>query len=59
MENFSKITAQVVKNIYVGSMVTHIAIALGLRNQVAHLEPFCGCNLINIEHCLNRGLVMK
>lgn len=40
-------------------MVTHIAIALGLRNRVTHLEPFCGYNLINIEHCLNRGLVRQ
>lgn len=48
IENLAKVTAQVVENIYVGGMVTHIAIALGLRDQVTHLEPFCGYNLINI-----------
>lgn len=32
MENLAKIITQVVDNIYVGGMVTHIAIALGLRN---------------------------
>lgn len=58
-ENLAKITAQVVENIHVGGMITHIAIALGLRNQVRHLEPLCGYNLINIEHCINRGLVRQ
>lgn len=48
-----------VENIYVIGMVTHIAIALGLRNKVAHLEPFYSYNLINIERCLNRGLVRQ
>lgn len=55
----TKIVAQNVENIYVGGMVTHIAIALGLHNRVTHLEPLYGYNLINIEHFLNRGLVRE
>lgn len=55
----AKVATQVVENIYVGGTVTHIVIALGLRNRVAHLEPLCGYNLIDIEHCLNRGLVKQ
>ena len=59
MEGLAKVATQVVENIYVDGMVSHISIALGLHNRVAHLEPLCGYNLINIEHCLNRGLVRQ
>lgn len=59
MACLAKIVAQVVENFYVGGMVTHISIALGIRSRVAHLEPLCGYNLINIEHDLNRGLVRQ
>lgn len=37
--------------------MTHIAIALGLRNRITHLTPWCGYDLINIDHCLNSILV--
>lgn len=59
MAGLAKVTTQVVENIYVGGRVIQIAINLGLRNRVAHLEPFCGYNLINIEHGINKGLVRQ
>lgn len=46
-------------NIYVGRTVTHIALAFGLYNQVAHLTPICRYNLLDLDHCLNRGLVIR
>lgn len=36
--------------ILVGGVVTHIALALGLRNQITHLVPICSHNLIEIEY---------
>lgn len=59
MENLAKIINQVIKHIYVDGLVTYIAITLGLRNQISHLNPFCGYNLLDIEHCLSRGLVRR
>lgn len=34
-----RVANEKVYNIYLGETVTHIAIALGLRNQMAHLTP--------------------
>ena len=42
-----------------GGTVTHIAYALGLLKQLSHLVPYCGYTLIDINHCLDRGLVRR
>lgn len=52
-----KVANSIIGNIYVGVTVTHIALALGLRNQVARLTPIYGYNLLDLDHCINRGLV--
>lgn len=39
--------------------MTHIAIALGLCNQISHLTPWCGYDLIDIDHCLNSRLMRR
>lgn len=53
LANLNKVANQTIEDIYVGRLVTHIAIALGLRNCVAHLTPARGYNLLNIDHYLN------
>lgn len=54
-----RVSNQTIENIYVSGIVTYITLALGLRNQVAHLTPMCRQNLLNIDQCLNRGLVRR
>lgn len=49
----------ITRNIYVGGTVTHIALTLGLYNQVAYLAHIYGYNLLDLDHCLNRGLVRR
>lgn len=45
--------------ILVGGKITHIALALGLNNQIENLVLIHGHNLIDIEHCLNKSLVRR
>lgn len=59
LDGLDRVENEKVENIYMGGTVTHISIALGLRNQVAHLTPWCGYGLLVIDHCLNRGLVRR
>lgn len=48
LAGLDKVDNFIIGNIYVGGTVTHIALALGLRNQVPHLTPICGYNLLDL-----------
>lgn len=43
--------------IYVGGTVTRIAYALGLFSKLSHLTDHCGYTLIDLDHCLDCGLM--
>lgn len=45
--------------IHVGGTVPLISYALNLKNQLSHLVPYCGFTLIDIEYCLDHGLVRR
>jgi hypothetical protein len=45
--------------IHVGSMVTHIASALGLDRRLFHLTSYCSYTLMDIDFCLDRGLMRR
>lgn len=43
--------------IHVGGIVTSIVLAIGLHNQVTHLNPLRELILIDVNHCLSRQFV--
>lgn len=43
--------------IHVGGTMTHITYALGIIIKLSHLTAYCGYTLIDLNHCLDRGLV--
>ena len=45
--------------IHVGGTVTQIASALGLDSKLLHLTSFCGYTLMDIDFCLDRGLMRR
>ncbi|KAI5441730.1 hypothetical protein KIW84_010975 [Lathyrus oleraceus] len=45
--------------IHVGSMVTHIASSLGLDRRLFHLTSYCSYTLMDIDFCLDRGLMRR
>lgn len=59
LRNFKRVIKQKVDDIYVGGVVTHIAIALGLQSKVAHLTPTWEFNLLDMDYCLNYDLVRR
>ena len=52
-----QITKSTRGNIFVGRIVTSIALVLDLRNQVAHLIPLRGNTLLDIDHYLTSQLI--
>ena len=42
---------------HVGGKVTHIAYAICLRNKLTHLVPHIGFTLLDMDHCLEKGMV--
>jgi hypothetical protein len=48
-----------VSPIHVGSTVTHIASALGLDRRLFHLTSYCSYTLMDIDFCLDRGLMRR
>lgn len=59
LAGIDRVTNQEIEIIYVGGNVTHIAIVLGLHNQIALLIPWCGHDFIDIDHRLNSRLVRR
>lgn len=57
LRNFKRVIKQKVDDIFIGGIITHIAIILGLRSKVAHLTPTWEFNLLDIKQCLNYDLV--
>ena len=45
--------------IHVGGTVTQIATALGLTSKLLHLTPYCGYTTLDIDFCLDRGLMRR
>lgn len=45
--------------IHAGGTVTQRAYALKIQNQLSHLAPYCGFTLLDIEYCLDHGLVRR
>jgi hypothetical protein len=48
-----------VSPIHIGSTVTHIASALGLDRRLSHLTSYCSYTLMDIDFCLDHGLVRR
>lgn len=46
-------------HIHVGGTVTHTAHALGLTIKISHMTTYCSHTLINLNHCLERGLIRR
>lgn len=45
--------------IHVGEIVTHITYTLSLISKLSHLISCSGCTLIDLNHCLDCGLVRR